>query len=206
MPFSGACVQKASSSPMDVFSAWYSEMLQATESHMGEPAAMVLATCDVQGKPSARVVLLKKYGKLGFEFFTNFESRKGKEIAGNPNVALVFDWRHMGRQVRVEGSAVPLSASESDAYHASRSRESRIGALCSKQSMVLNSREELLAQFNCMLREFEGKEIPRPEYWGGIRVVPRMVEFWEEGEHRLHSRKQYSMGDDGAWSCAELYP
>ncbi|MGN7679005.1 MAG: pyridoxamine 5'-phosphate oxidase [Anaplasma sp.] len=192
--------------PMDVFDLWYSEMLISVMGSLKDPAAMTLATCSEQGVPSARVVLLKRYDRGGFEFFTNLKSRKGREIAANPLVALVFDWRYIGRQVRVEGTATFLSASESDAYYASRPRESRIGAWCSKQSMVLEDRNELLMQFESMTRRFEGQDVPRPEFWGGIRVIPHVVEFWTESEHRLHLRKQYSKTDDGGWKCEELYP
>ncbi|WP_041651589.1 pyridoxamine 5'-phosphate oxidase [Anaplasma centrale] len=192
---------------MDIFGLWYSEMLQAAaEGHVHEPSAMVLATCDAQNRPSARVVLLKKYGEAGFEFVTNFDSRKGREIANNPQVALVFDWRYIGKQVRVEGVATLVDTHESDTYHASRSRESKISAWCSKQSTILESRELLLEQFEREQQRFEGQEIPRPEHWGGIRVIPRVVEFWEDGAYRLHSRKRYSLGDDGTWSSVNLYP
>ncbi len=177
MPFSGVCVREADSSPMDVFGLWYSEMLQATGAHMREPSAMVLATCDVQNRPSARVVLLKKYGEAGFEFVTNFNSRKGREIADNPQVALVFDWRHIGRQVRVEGLATLMDASESDAYHASRSRESKISAWCSQQSAVLESRKLLLEQFERERQRFDGQEIPRPT--GGVLELSRT--WWSFG-------------------------
>ncbi|MDB1135369.1 pyridoxamine 5'-phosphate oxidase [Candidatus Anaplasma sp. TIGMIC] len=190
--------------PMIIFGSWYEEMLQVEG--IKEPAAMVLATCDIESRPSARVVLLKKYSDAGFEFVTNLESRKAQEMAASPYVALVFDWRFMQRQVRVEGVASFVSSAESDAYHASRPRDSQLSAWCSKQSRVLEDRGKFLAEVEIMRQKFEGRDIPRPQYWGGIRVVPHAMEFWTDGKHRLHDRKYYTRNSDGTWKCVVLYP
>ena len=197
-------MNNSSDDPMTIFSQWYEEMLKV--GGVREPSAMVLSTCNTENRPSSRVVLLKKYSDLGFEFFTNYESRKGREIAANPHVALVFDWRNIRRQVRVEGIAKFMSDCESDVYHKTRSRDSQLGVMCSQQSMVMTDRQELFRRFERVKRQFWGKEVPRPKHWGGIRVVPYSVEFWTDGEHRLHDRKQYVRNPDGTWSYVYLYP
>ncbi|WP_081264061.1 pyridoxamine 5'-phosphate oxidase [Anaplasma phagocytophilum] len=200
----GLRVDTCSGDPMSIFGLWYEEVLRVKS--VREPSAMVLATCDSENRPSARVVLLKRYSDAGFEFYTNLESRKAREIALNPCVSLVFDWRHIYKQVRVEGIAEFMDVSESDAYFASRSRESQIGAWCSRQSMILEDRDVLLSKIELMEREYEGREIPRPKFWGGIRVVPNVIEFWMDGKHRLHDRRQYSKNIDGTWTSVYLYP
>ncbi|CAN7940075.1 unnamed protein product, partial [Ixodes pacificus] len=179
--------------PVDIFDLWYKKVVQTA--HYSEPSAMVLATCDENGHPSARVVLLKRYSKKGFEFFTNYQSKKGKEIVANPAVALVFDWRHVSRQVRIEGVAEFLTSEESDAYYFSRPRASQISAWCCKQSNILENRDDLLVQIRVTEERFAGRQVPRPQYWGGFRVVPHLIEFWQEGEHRLHTRMQYKKSD-----------
>ena len=189
--------------PMKIFEEWHGEMLET--GGIREPSAMVLTTCE-NNRPSARVVLLKGYSEAGFEFFTNFQSRKGRELQNNPFVSLVFDWRTVNRQVRVEGIAGLMTPAESDKYHASRSRDSQISAWCSKQSMVLESREKLLEEFEIAKKKFEGKEVPRPEHWGGVRVVPYVVEFWQNCEHRLHDRKRYRKDENNVWVYEILYP
>ena len=197
-------MEKSFDDPVEIFSSWYGEMLNA--GGVREPTAMILATCDTEKRPSARIVLLKKHSQQGFEFYTNLGSRKGREIAENPRVALVFDWQVIHKQVRVEGMAELMDSAMSDAYYASRSRESQLSGLCSKQSAVLHDREELLQEIELASQKFAGREIPRPEYWGGILVVPHTIEFWSEGAHRLHHRKRYSKNSLGQWECVELYP
>lgn len=190
--------------PIEIFSSWYFDVLNS--GGVREPSAMVLATCDLESRPSARVVLLKKHSQQGFEFYTNLGSRKGREIAANPQVALVFDWQVVNKQVRIEGVAEFMDGAESDAYYASRSRESQLSGLCSRQSAILHDRGELLQEIELASQRFAGREIPRPEYWGGIRVVPHTIELWSEGLHRLHHRKQYKRNTNGRWECVELYP
>ena len=197
-------MQESIDHPIITFGKWYEEMLKV--GGIREPSAMVLSTCNTENRPSSRVVLLKKYSDGGFEFFTNFNSRKGREIAANPYVSLVFDWRSIYRQVRVEGMAEFMDDWESDAYHDTRSRESQISVWCSQQSTIIPDREEFFRKFELAKQQFEGKEVPRPKHWGGIRVVPYLIEFWTDGTHRMHERKQYSKGSDGTWSYVYLYP
>ena len=197
-------MEKSGDDPIEIFSSWYSDVLNS--GGVREPSAMVLATCDLENRPSARIVLLKKHSQQGFEFYTNLCSRKGREIAVNRQVALVFDWQVVHKQVRVEGVAEFMDGKESDAYHASRSRESQLSGLCSRQSAILLDKGELLKEIELASQKFAGKEIPRPEYWGGIRVVPQTIELWSEGLHRLHNRKQYKRNPGGQWECVELYP
>ncbi|QGR02267.1 pyridoxamine 5'-phosphate oxidase [Ehrlichia ruminantium] len=190
--------------PIDFFNLWYKEVLKV---HCKEPTAMVLATCGKNLKPSARVVLLKQHSDRGFVFFTNMNSRKGKDISENPFVSLVFDWRHISKQVRVEGVIEALLPEDSDKYYATRLRGSQISACCSKQSSILEDREEFITSMKKMEVEFMGKPIPRPSYWIGLRVIPMLMEFWQEGVDRIHTRYQYTRPNDAhEWSVVELYP
>ncbi|AHC39015.1 pyridoxamine 5'-phosphate oxidase [Ehrlichia muris] len=192
--------------PIELFDLWYNEVLEIPSEHKN-PAAMVLATCSEALKPSARVVLLKKYSDQGFVFFTNMNSRKGKEMTANPFVALVFDWSHISKQVRIEGEIKMLSCQDADAYYASRPRGSQIGALCSKQSSILEDREDFIALMERMKIEFHEKPIPRPDYWVGVVVVPVLMEFWQEGLDRIHIRYQYTRDNSMCeWNVVELYP
>ena len=156
-----------------------------------EPTAMILATADARGRPSARTVLLKGWDERGFVFYTNAESRKGRELDENPRAALVFFWQSVFEQVQVEGPIEPVSDAESDAYWSTRRRESCIGAWASDQSAPLASREELNARYADHERRFAGGEVPRPPHWRGYRVVPERVEFWRPGDHRLNERDCY---------------
>ena len=190
--------------PIKLFNLWYEEMLKVP---CKEPTAMVLATCSKDLKPSARVVLLKQYSNQGFVFFTNVNSRKGQEIKNNPYVALVFDWRHISKQVRIEGKIEMLPDEDSDKYYASRSRGSQIGAWCSNQSSILENREHFIDSIESMTKKFSDKPIPRPSYWVGMIVIPVLIEFWQEGLYRIHTRYQYTKKDNKReWDVVELYP
>jgi pyridoxamine 5'-phosphate oxidase len=188
--------------PITQFRAWFEE---ARAAGAPEPEAMTLATADAEGRPSARTVLLRGLGADGFRFYTNYTSRKGRELAANPYAALVFRWVVTERQVVVAGEVSRLSAEESDAYFASRPRESRISAWASDQSAELASREELVQRVREVEARFAGLEVPRPEQWGGYLLEPRSIELWQQGRHRLHDRCLYVReGDD--WRRTRLSP
>lgn len=172
-----------------------------------EPNAMTVATADAQGRPSARTVLLKHVDEHGFVFYTNFDSRKGRQLAANPQAALLFLWKTLREQVQVkiEGTVEPVSSAEADAYFASRPRESQIGAWASLQSQTLDSRETFEARIAGYTAKFEGAPVPRPPHWSGFRVVPEMIEFWYGARHRLHERQRYAR-IEGRWTKRMLYP
>jgi pyridoxamine 5'-phosphate oxidase len=189
--------------PIRQFQAW----LQTAQSvGLPEPTAMTLATATSAGKLSARMVLLKGVDSRGFVFFTNYESRKGREIASNPRAALVFFWAPLGRQVRVTGRASKVSAAESDAYFASRPLGSRFGAAISRQSSVIESRDVLEKKFAKIAAEYPAGDPPRPKFWGGFRVRPDEIEFWQSVENRLHDRLRYRRRRDGSWKMERLSP
>lgn len=189
--------------PIKQFDLWWSELLQ---SKVDEVNAMTLATASADGFPSARIVLLKGYDEQGFVFFTNYNSYKGQQLEENPRACLVFFWKELERQVRVTGLIEKVSAAESDAYFHSRPQSSRIGAWASPQSQVIPNRELLKAKEEELKTAFEGKEIPRPLHWGGYRVRPITVEFWQGRPSRLHDRIQYSLEEDGSWKIERLAP
>ena len=189
--------------PFVQFERWFSQALAA---QLPEPNAMTLATATPEGRPSARTVLIKGVDARGFVFFTNYDSRKGRELAANPWAALVFYWAELERQVRVEGRIGQVDPEESDAYFASRPRGSQIGAWASHQSETLDGRETFEQRIEHFERAFEGREVPRPPRWGGFRVVPRNVEFWYGAQYRLHERWLYECDDSGEWSKRMLYP
>jgi pyridoxamine 5'-phosphate oxidase len=178
---------------------------EAARSGIEEPSAMVLATADKQGLPSARVVLLRGADARGLVFFTNCRSRKGTELEATPFAALCMYWMPLKRQLRVQGAVEPVSNDEADAYFRSRPRESQLGAWASQQSQPLASRSALLDQFEHHRRAFEGHEVPRPPHWSGFRVLPSSIEFWEQGDHRLHHRDWYVTTADG-WRHELLNP
>ena len=188
--------------PIEQFRRWFDEALEAD---LHEPNAFVLATATPDGKPSARVVLLKGLDGRGFVFYTNYEGRKGRELEENPRAALLFYWGELERQVRVEGTVSRVSGRESDAYYASRPRGSRLGAWVSQQSRVVEGREVLEARIADLEAEYEGREVPRPAFWGGYRVEPEAVEFWQGRENRLHDRIVYRR-EDGGWKIERLQP
>ncbi|HEX6929923.1 MAG TPA: pyridoxamine 5'-phosphate oxidase [Gammaproteobacteria bacterium] len=173
--------------PLALFAAWFDA---ARPQAIGEPTAMTLATADAAGRPSARIVLLKEYGADGFVFFTNYDSRKSAELAANPYAALLFWWPSAGRQVRVEGRVERVSAAESDTYFATRPRRSKLGAWASDQSRILADRKTLDDRFTHFEQEFPDT-VPRPPHWGGYRVVPEAIEFWQNHPDRLHDRLRY---------------
>lgn len=189
--------------PIVQFENWWQ---QAVESKIEEPNAMALATCDASGKPSARIVLLKEIKDNGFVFFTNYQSRKGKEIEENPFVSLLFFWKELERQVRIEGKIKKIPAAESDEYFNSRPPESRIGAWSSPQSNVINSRDTLQKNVEKYTSQFGTKNIPRPEFWGGYIVEPQRIEFWQGRPGRLHDRLQYSLTENNEWIIKRLAP
>ena len=178
---------------------------RATATRLTEPNAMVVSSADEQGRPSSRVVLLKHFDRDGFVFYTNLESRKGREILARADVSLNFFWREPKEQVCVFGRAELVGDSEADAYFATRDRNSQLGAWASRQSRRLASREQLLADFERVSERFAGRDVPRPPHWTGLRVVPRRFEFWVAREHRLHDRTFYERDGD-SWMVGMLYP
>lgn len=188
--------------PHALFEAWLTE---AEASEPNDANAMTVATADADGRPSARILLLKGHDARGFVFYTNMESRKGLDIQARPHAALLFYWKSLGRQVRVEGPLSPVTAAEADAYFASRARMSRIGAWASEQSRPLESRAALEARVAELEKRFDNQEPPRPEHWSGNRVTPERIEFWRNGAFRLHDRIVYTPDGDG-WRTQRLYP
>lgn len=190
--------------PITLFDAWLAE---ARQSEINDSNAMALATVGTDGQPSVRMVLLKGHGPDGFVFYTNQTSRKASQLAANGRAALLFHWKSLRRQVRVEGPISMVSAAEADAYFASRARDSQLGAWASLQSQTLDRRETFEARFDEASARFDGKEVPRPPHWGGYRVTPERIELWEDRAHRLHHRRLFLREDGGhGWSETLLYP
>ena len=193
---------EVASSPIEQFKLWFG---QAAVAKIYEPIAAVLATATKSGIPSARVLLFKNFSEKGFDFFTNYESKKSKELNENPNAAIVFYWGELERQVRIEGKVVKLSSEESDNYFETRPVGSRLGAWASPQSKIIDHREWLEKQHEEFRSKFKHGEIPRPNQWGGFRLVPVMVEFWQGRQNRLHDRIQYYL-ESNVWKIRRLAP
>ena len=191
--------------PIAMFARWYE---QASSSGIYEPNAMVVATVSGDGQPSSRMVLLKGFSERGFVFFTNQQSRKGQELAGNPRCALLFPWHPLERQVRVDGSARPLERADVAAYFASRPRGSQLGAWASHQSRVVSGRDELQAAYERLEQEYDGRDVPPPDEWGGYCVVPEAIEFWQGRPGRMHDRLVYRRSEPSSsgWTTERLAP
>jgi pyridoxamine 5'-phosphate oxidase len=190
------------SDPIALFDTWFAE---AQASEPNDANAMALATATPDGRPSARMVLLKGHGPGGFVFYTNAESRKGREIATNPHAALLFHWKSLRRQVRIEGSLSEVSSADADAYFHSRPRVSQLGSAASDQSRPLDSRQTYLDRVEALADRYDGEEIPRPPHWTGFRLDPERIEFWLDRPNRLHERRQFTR-DGEAWASTLLYP
>lgn len=199
----GLSEAEVAADPFAQFRAWFDHALAA---QLPEPNAMTLATATPDGKPSARVVLLKGFDQRGFVFYTNYRSRKGNEIEGSGWAALVFFWPELERQVRVEGRVERVSPQESDDYFASRPAGSRLGAWTSPQSQVILGRDVLGQRLSALTSQYEDQDIPRPPHWGGYRVVPTAIEFWQGRPNRLHDRLRYRLNDDQRWILERLAP
>jgi pyridoxamine 5'-phosphate oxidase len=190
------------SDPFALFDEWFAKALA---SEPNDPEAMALATADVTGRPSVRMVLLKGHGSSGFVFYTNKESAKAEQLASDGRAALLFHWKSLRRQVRVEGRVEQVTDAEADAYFAGRARDSQLGAWASDQSRPLGSRATFEQRFEEMEHKFDGRNVPRPPHWGGYRVVPERIEFWTDRPHRLHERRLFIHNESG-WTEGLLYP
>ena len=189
--------------PLKQFAKW---MQQAIDLQITDPTAMTVATVAEDGQPSQRIVLLKHFDKDGFIFYTNYASRKADELSHNSKISLHFPWHAIDRQVKVCGDAVKISSAESLKYFITRPKESQLAATVSEQSKVISSRSVLLNQFESLKQKFQKGDVPLPDFWGGYRVEPREIEFWQGGANRLHDRFRYLRGDQGAWTIDRLAP
>ncbi|MFC9845841.1 pyridoxamine 5'-phosphate oxidase [Streptomyces sp. NPDC060223] len=194
--------------PMEQFARWFGQAVRAAEQGaVYEPNAMVVSTADAEGRPSSRTVLLKQYDEQGFVFYTNYESRKARDLAANPYVSLLFPWHPMARQVIVTGTARRTGRDETAAYFRTRPHGSQLGAWASVQSSVIGSRAQLDASYAELSARYpEGEQVPVPPHWGGFRIAPQTVEFWQGRENRLHDRLRYVVEADGGWRVERLSP
>ena len=193
----------ADPNPFKQFANWYAD---AEAAGLKLPNAMTLATANKEGVPSARVVLLKGFDEQGFVFFTNYESQKGRELGENPNAALVFYWTELDRQVRITGSVTRVTREESESYFRTRPVDSQLGAWASNQSQVISSREVLEEKMRELMSRYEGGSVPLPPYWGGYRLAPVTIEFWQNRPGRLHDRLRYRLQPNGEWLIERLSP
>ncbi len=193
-----------SNDPLEIFNSWF---VEARETELNDSNAMTIATAGADGQPSARMVLLKEHGVEGFTFYTNQESRKAGDIKDNPKAAILFHWKSLRRQIRIEGSLSVVPDETADAYFATRGRDSQLGAWASEQSRPLDRRETFEARFAEMKAKFAGGDVPRPPHWSGYCLVPERFEFWQDREHRLHERRIFERGGGAAgWTEGMLYP
>ncbi len=199
----GLIREDLSNDPFTQFEKWFQEAVNA---ELLEPNAMSVATVNKAGQPSLRTVLLKIFDQKGFVFFTNYESKKSQQIAENPNVALLFPWLDLERQVKITGRAEKISTSESLKYYLSRPRGSQLGAWVSNQSSIITNRSLLEMKLDEMKRKFQNKEVPLPDFWGGYRIIPKTIEFWQGRPNRLHDRFMYSLKEDENWEINRLAP
>lgn len=199
----GLSAEQLNASPLKEFERW---LEQAVHAGLSDPTAMSLSTIDAEGRPWQRIVLLKGLSEDGFVFYTNYGSNKAQAIAENPQVSLLFPWNELDRQVIIGGAAVRMSVAESASYFLTRPRESQIAAWASEQSRPIAARAILENQVQKLRDKFAGGEIPMPDFWGGYRVVPQRIEFWQGGEHRLHDRFRYERDANGEWSLGQLQP
>jgi pyridoxamine 5'-phosphate oxidase len=200
-PFEPLLESAVDPDPLVQFGRWYDDAATVVAS----PEAMAVASADGEGRPSVRMVLLKAWGEEGFVFHTNFNSRKGHELIDNPHAALLFYWEPRGRQVRIEGSVERTGPDESDAYFVTRPRGGQLSALASHQSEVIDGRARLDARVEALRAEYEGRQIPRPSWWGGVRLRPQVFEFWQNRQDRLHDRLRYAPAP-GGWRISRLQP
>ena len=189
--------------PLPLFNEWLAE---ATASEPNDPNGMALATTGADGQPHVRMVLLKGHGADGFTFYTNYESNKGRQIAERPFAALLFHWKSLRRQIRIEGKLWAVSDAVADAYFATRGRDSQLGAWASDQSRPLDTRDTFEARFDEVSARFEGGAVPRPPHWSGYRLEPERIEFWEDRDHRLHHRRLFTKVEPDAWDEGLLFP
>jgi pyridoxamine 5'-phosphate oxidase len=201
--FQGLSETEVHPNPFEQFKTWFNQALAA---QLPEPNAMTIASATTDGKPYARIVLLKDYDERGFVFYTNYESHKGQQLVQNPWGAIAFWWTQLERQVRIEGRVEKVSELESDEYFQSRPKGSQLGAWASNQSQVIDSREVLERRLEQLKEEYENKQVPRPPHWGGFRVIPDEIEFWQGRPSRLHDRLLYRRSEDGTWKIQRLAP